>query len=101
MYYSDGIVYSDGQQVATTDEYIAAAETIATASRPSRIPNGCPWEVFAITQDGECNGPAPTMFVQLQVSKEGMIAGTFQNTAAGTSQPIEGMVDKNSQRQPG
>ena len=57
-----------------------------------------PLGVFAITQDGQASGPTPTMYVQLTVSKEGILAGTFQNTGMGTSQPIEGMVDKKSQR---
>jgi hypothetical protein len=38
------------------------------------------------------------MFMQLAVSKQGLINGTFQNTATDTTQAIEGMVDKQSQR---
>jgi hypothetical protein len=38
------------------------------------------------------------MFVQLAVSKEGVISGTFQNTATDKVQSVEGMVDKKSQR---
>jgi hypothetical protein len=34
----------------------------------------------------------------MTVSKQGILAGTFQNTATGSVQPIEGMVDKQTQR---
>jgi hypothetical protein len=54
--------------------------------------------VFALTADGEPAGAEPTMFLQLAVSKQGVISGTFQNTATGVVQAIEGMVDKQTQR---
>ncbi len=98
MYYQDGAVYSDGQQIASAEQYEQAAETIATSIPTVQNPDWMPLGVFAITQDGQATGPAPTMFVQLNVSKEGIIAGSFQNSATGTKQSIEGMVDKNSQR---
>ena len=40
-----------------------------------------PLGVFAVTQDGEQSGPPPTLFVQLTINKQGIIAGTFNNTA--------------------
>jgi hypothetical protein len=98
MYYDGGAVYSEGQQIATAEEYTAAAEQIATHIPTVENPDWLTLGVFAITQDGQPSGPTPTMFVQLNVSKEGIISGTFQNTGAGTAQPIEGMVDKQSQR---
>jgi hypothetical protein len=38
------------------------------------------------------------MFLQLAVSKQGVISGTFQNTATNNIQTIEGMIDKQTQR---
>lgn len=38
------------------------------------------------------------MFLQLAVSKQGVINGTWQNTSTDDSQQIEGMVDKQTQR---
>lgn len=98
VYYSDDGVSIDGEQVGTTEEYAAQAEQIATEIPDVKEPEWMPLGVFAMTQDGQSTGPAPTLFVQLTVSKEGIIAGTFQNSADGKSQPIEGMVDKKSQR---
>jgi len=98
IYYQDGAVYSEGEQVATAEKYVQVAEQIATSIPEVKNPDWMPLGVFAITQDGQADGPPPTMFVQLTVSKEGIIAGTFQNTASSTAQPIEGMVDKRTQR---
>ena len=38
------------------------------------------------------------MFLQLAVSKEGIIGGTYQNTDTNSAKNVEGMVDKASQR---
>jgi hypothetical protein len=57
-----------------------------------------PLGVFAMTQDGQPTGAEPTMFLQLAVSKQGVINGTFQNTATNSVQEVEGMVDKDTQR---
>jgi hypothetical protein len=38
------------------------------------------------------------LFLQLAVSKQGIVSGTLQNTATKSVQSIEGMVDKQSQR---
>jgi hypothetical protein len=51
-----------------------------------------------LTPGGQASGLDPTLFVQLAVSKEGIIAGTFTNTATNQTQAIEGMADKASQR---
>ena len=57
-----------------------------------------PLGVFAMTADGEPTGAEPTMYLQLAVSKQGVINGTFQNTATNAVQAVEGMVDKQTQR---
>ena len=100
MYYEDDSVYYGDQVVATAEEYAEQAETIAT-SAPEVAPDQAEWMplgVFALTPDGQKSGPDPTLFVQLAISKEGIIAGTFNNTATNQTQPIEGMADKTSQR---
>jgi hypothetical protein len=101
IYYEGDEVYYGDKAVATADEYAAQAQTLAeSAPEVDDAVDWLPLGVFAITQDGESAGPPPTMFLQLAVNKQGIIAGTFQNTADATapSQPIEGMVDKKSQR---
>jgi hypothetical protein len=100
VYYDDGQVYYGDQPVATEAEYAQQAEAIAT-NVPETKPDAKDWMplgVFAITHDGEPTGAEPTMFLQLAVSKQGILSGTFQNTATDTVKAVEGMVDKQTQR---
>jgi hypothetical protein len=100
VYYDGDTVYYGDQPVATADEYAQQAQAIA-ASIPDVQPAESDWMplgVFAMEPDGEPTGAEPTMFLQMAVSKQGVISGTYQNTATGTTDAIEGMVDKQSQR---
>jgi hypothetical protein len=54
--------------------------------------------VFAVAPDGDAGNADPTLFLQLAVSKEGVIAGTLRNTVSGSTKSVEGMVDRQSQR---
>ena len=100
VYYQDDQVYYGDQPVATAADYAQQAAAIAL-SQPAAAPAAEDWMplgVFAVTTDGEPNDAEPTMFLQLAVSKQGVISGTFQNTATDTAQQIEGMIDKETQR---
>jgi hypothetical protein len=100
VYYEGDQVYYGSQPVATAAEYAQQAEAIAT-SIPDVQPAESDWMplgVFAVTQDGEPSGADPTLYLQLAVSKQGIISGTLQNTATNSVEPIEGMVDKQTQR---
>ncbi len=99
VYYEGDTVYYGENAVASADEYAQQAQAIA-ASAP-QVDDAVDWMplgVFAVTQDGQKSGPPPTLFLQLAVNKQGIIAGTFQNTATEKSEPIEGMIDQKSQR---
>jgi hypothetical protein len=98
-YYEGDTVYYEGQAVATADEYAQQAQTIAT-SIPEVEPDNVEWMplgVFALTESGDA-GADPTIFLQLAISKEGIIAGTIQNTATDKSSEVEGTIDQKSQR---
>lgn len=100
VYYEDGSVYYGDQVACTEEEYAQQAEAIATniPETPPAAEDWMPLGVFAVTSDGQSTGATPTMFLQLAVSKQGVINGTFQNTTTGSVQAIEGMVDKQTQR---
>jgi len=100
VYYEGDQVYYGDQPVATAAEYAAQAEAIATSvpDVPLDKVEWMPLGVFAITSDGEPSGAEPTMYLQLAVSKDGIISGTLQNTSTDSVQPIEGMIDKQTQR---
>ncbi len=86
--------------MATTADYAMQAEAIAT-NLPETPPAEDSWMslgVFGMVPDNEQSSTDPTMFLQLAVSKEGMIAGTFKNVVSGTTVSVEGMVDEESQR---
>ena len=100
VYYDGDQVYYGDQPVATAEQYSQQAEAIA-ASAPQTIPANSEWlplGVFALTQDGQASGADPTLFMQLAISKQGVINGTFKNMATGNVQEVEGMADKQSQR---
>lgn len=98
VYYQNGSVYQDGQVIATADEYFEQASRIA-ANVPDEVDEEktewMPLGVFALTQPGTDES---NMLLQLAVSEEGIIAGTFYNEATDVARPIEGMVDKETQR---
>ena len=102
VYYQDNSVYYGDEVVATSEEYAQqAAEIVAnvpTEAPPADQAEWMPLGVFALTQDGEASGPDPSLFLQLAISKEGVIAGTLHNTATDSTQTIEGVADKASQR---
>jgi hypothetical protein len=100
VYYQDGSVYYGDEPVATEEEYAAQAEAIATNIPKVKLAadDWLPLGVFAITSDGEPTGADPTFFLQLALSKQGVLSGTLQNTSTGSVQAIEGMVDKQTQR---
>ena len=95
--YQDGGVYQDGEQVATAEEYAQQAQQIAQTSvdaDPEKV-EWMPLGTFALVRETDTK---PTMFLQLAVSKEGIITGTYSNTTSDSAQPVEGHVDPKSQR---
>ena len=102
-YYDGTTVMADGEAVAA-EEYAQQAEQIAlsvpeedTESSDASGDEWLPLGVFAVAQEGESSA-TPTMFMQLAVRKDGVIAGTYQNKETGETASLEGMVDGDSQR---
>lgn len=101
VYYEGDSVYYGEEAVATADEYAEQAQYIASTGSTDQLADDTEWlelGVFALTQDGEESGPPPSFYVQLAVTKEGVIAGTFYNNDNESSQALEGAIDKDSQR---
>ena len=102
-YYDGTTVMADGEAVPA-EEYAQQAEQIAlsvpeedTESSDASGDEWLPLGVFAVAQEGESSA-TPTMFMQLAVRKDGVIAGTYQNKETGETASLEGMVDGDSQR---
>jgi hypothetical protein len=101
VYYSEEQVYYGDTVVATAEEYANQAAAIIDSAPENVNPATSEWlplGVFAVTQDKQASGPVPTLFMQLTVNKEGVLAGTFKNETTGETQQLEGMIDKKSQR---
>ena len=99
VYYEGDTVYQEGEPIATTEEYAEQAQAIAS-NVPDVDPEKVDWlplGVFALTEK-EGSAEDATLFLQLAISKEGIIAGTFQNTATEKSFEVEGTIDRDSQR---
>jgi len=81
-----------------SDDYAEQAASIA--SDDSYVDSDSEWlplGVFAMTQE-ESSTANPNMYMQLAINKDGVIAGTYQNTTTNTAESIQGSVDKDSQR---
>ncbi len=99
LYYEGDNVYYNNEVIATADEYAQQAQTLAT-NVPEVDPDNVEWMplgVFALTEK-EGSVEDATLFVQLAISKEGIIAGSFQNTATDNAFEVEGTIDQESQR---
>jgi hypothetical protein len=100
VYYQDDMVYYGSTPIATAQDYVYQAEQIATSIPDTPQPEDS-WMslgVFALVPDDGADDAEPTMFLQLAVSKDGVISGALQNTVSGTTKNIEGMVDRETQR---
>ena len=109
---SDNIYYKGGDAdygdsiVASEQVYTEQAHAIAATAPEPTTANAAQvrqddWmllAVFAITADGEASGPPPSMFLQLAVSKDGVIAGNLCKNDIDQVDPVEGGVDMESQR---
>jgi hypothetical protein len=92
----DTVVLNDDKQLST-DAYDKEL-----ANQVDSIPEGAsgemdwlPLGVFTIVDE---DAPESTMFLQLTVSKTGVIAGMFQNSTTENVMPVEGSVDSKSSR---
>ncbi len=95
----EGTVYSGEQQVPA-EEYAQQAEQIVESAPEVEKPDEMEWlplGVFALAQENNTDA-APNMFLQLAISKEGIIAGTYNNKTTDETKSVEGMVDPKSGR---
>jgi len=98
VYYDGDNVYVLGTQVATAAEYYQQADDLAMSAPDAMPQQGDDWMplgVFALSQE---NAQDSNMVLQLAVSKEGVISGTYYNATTDTVRPIKGKVDRKSQR---
>ncbi|TWT29899.1 hypothetical protein [Blastopirellula retiformator] len=96
--YRDNYVYVNDQQTVTYEQYYQQADTIAASIPAEADPAEIEWMPLGVFAIAEENAVDTGMLIQLAVSKDGIIAGTFYNDATDDGRPLQGMVDKDSQR---
>lgn len=95
----NGNVYIDDQPVATVEDYAASAADLATVPTPANPDQPTQWlplGTFALSE-GESD-TNPQRVIQLAVDKEGVVSGTMVNRSTNQVFPIQGRVDKDTQR---
>lgn len=120
IYYSDDTVYMDNQPMISAADYYQQAQDIAAVGQNALAgqwsadgsddqapppdaqdgagtnPDWMPLGVFALaTSEQDKN---PTRVMQLAVNKSGVISGTMYNSETDQVLPIQGSVDKQTQR---
>ena len=95
--YQGNQVYSGNQPVATADQYYQQAAALAQ-SAPAPDPNAPGWlplGVFALVQNDQAE---PHYVMQMAVNQAGILGGNYSDLISGTNLPIQGSVDKETQR---
>jgi hypothetical protein len=103
-YTSDG-TYANGKEVVADDEYSRQARELAAsgaellqqkvdAQEADKL-EWLPLGVFALCQS---DAGDPTMFLQLAISREGIVAGSFANTTSSEDLSVQGGADRESTR---
>ena len=97
--YSNGMVYMDDVPIATAADYAASAAELAavpTPANPDAQVEWLPLGTFALSENE--NDKNPSRVVQLAVDKDGLVSGTMVNKTTNQVYPIQGRVDKETQR---
>ncbi|QDU94590.1 hypothetical protein Pla8534_23830 [Lignipirellula cremea] len=99
IYYRDNYVYYGEQRYAPATVYYTQASDIARAVPTTVDADAIDWMplgVFAVVSSDPSK--SNTISLQLAISKEGIIAGTYYDETDDISRPLEGMVDQKTQR---
>ena len=97
VYYQDDSVYYGDQEVASSEEYYDQASDIAE-NVPEIDDEKAEWMPLGVFALSESDSGASNLALQLAVSKEGVIAGTLFNETSNSTHPVEGKVDRKTQR---
>lgn len=95
--YQGDQVYYGSQPVATAEQYYQQASELAQSNPApdSQASEWTPLGVFALVQKEQSD---PHYVLQLAVNKAGVLAGNYSDLVSGSTTPIQGSVDKKSQR---
>jgi hypothetical protein len=94
----NGSVYVNGAPTATAPQYADQAIALCNQGVAATVSNDEQWQplgVFGVTQADD--QPAQDVF-QLAVNRAGIIRGNYINTTTNETKPVEGAIDRATQR---
>ncbi len=106
IYYQDDYVYYDGDRYLPVDDYYQQIYDLAhsvpsISEQQAKQMDLVPLGVFAVVrgnQQANSLNDEQHRTLQLAVSKDGVISGTYYNPQKGHVHPVTGMVDDHTQR---
>jgi hypothetical protein len=112
--YEDNEVYLYGQPISTAADYYDSAASLAQTGEEADVPSEQPpanedeaaptnaadaqWLPLGVFEALEPNQKTSNMTFQIAVNKQGIVRGNYFNSGDNNVQPIEGAVDKQTQR---
>jgi len=101
VYYENNMVYVDGQEVGTPQDFAASAATLATVDPPANeeeaeTADWMPLGTFAVSSHQK--EAQPSRVVQLAVNRQGVVSGTLFNESTDQAVTVLGQVEKETQR---
>ena len=97
IYYRDDDVYIHGKRSYSAPQYYTVVRNIAV-TEPQGVSENSEWLPLGVFAVQRPNASSPHAILQLAVSKEGAIAGSFYNVTTEKTRPAHGAVDKKTQR---
>jgi hypothetical protein len=99
IYYQDDMVYLEGRPYKPVDQYYQYVYDLAHQVPPpdseeAKKLEWMPLGVFAVSKENATDGH---QLLQLAVSKDGIISGTYFNQDTKATHPIQGRVDRETQ----
>ena len=97
FYYDNSYVYLNGRRLCSAADYYdqAVSAIVRVPDVNDDVDQWMPLGVFALTRDPSVQS---SVVIQLAISKEGIIQGTYFNGETGVTKPIKGIVEKENQR---
>jgi hypothetical protein len=107
--YENNNVYLNDQPIATAADYYQSAAALAQVGEQANIPSQQPtnnqvdpanakWLPLGVFEALREKEKTSTMMFQLAINKDGIVRGNYFNSSDKVTQPLEGAVDKKTQR---
>jgi hypothetical protein len=97
VYYNDGDMYVNNENVGSEQQYYESAAATAEAGANAETSDDEKWLPLGVFSASPGKETAAVMIFQLAVNKKGVIRGNYSNTKSGSTEKVQGSVDKKTQ----